>query len=251
MLVEEFYRPSLEYVRRQVARVAAGEIADESVPLSLLKMIVTGANPDYLDEEVAIREVILFFVATTGTSAQSVLSTIDYLSQWFEAHPEDRARIEDMEFISQALQEALRLRAPFVPYITRLAREDIEVDDVKIKAGDEIHAWVARAGRDPAIFGSDSNDFNPLREIPDRISRYGLAFGTGAHQCLGLRAVLGNDGKSGSHMRMVQQLFRAGIRQNPDIPPQVLALKHDENQTDDIPTYITYPVILDNWSPQA
>jgi cytochrome P450 len=251
VLVEEFYRPSLDHVRRQVARVEAGEIADEDVPLSLLKMIVTGSNPDYRDEDVAVREVILFFVATTGTSVQGVLSTIDYLSQWFETYPDDRAKIEDMEFISRALQEALRLRAPFIPYVTRFAREDVEVDDLKIEAGDEIHAWLARAGHDPAIFGADANAFNPMREVPPRIPRYGLAFAMGAHQCLGLRAVLGSDGKSGSHMRIVQKLFRAGIRQNPDIPPRVLALKHDEDQPDDIPTYITYPVILDNWSAKA
>ena len=101
------------------------------------------------------------------------------------------------------------------------------------------------------MFGEDANEFDPDRGIPDGISRYGLAFATGPHQCLGLRAVLGNDGKSGSHLRMVQGLFRAGIRRDPDSEAQVLEMRNLEDPRDRIPTYITFPVVLDNWSPSA
>lgn len=251
VFVDEFYRPSLEYTRAQLKRVEAGELTEEDAPLNLLQMIATEAHETYADEEVAVKEAILFFVATTGTSAQAVLSTVEYLLEWFEKHPDDRALIEDMEFVSNALQEALRLRAPFVPFLTRLAVDDIEVGDVQIKAGDEVQAWVARAGRDHAVFGEDANEFNPKREVPEGVSRYGLAFATGAHQCLGLRAVLGNDGKSGSHLRLVQGLFRAGIRRDPARTAQLLSLKHSDDPRDQIPTYMTFPVILDRWSQQA
>ena len=251
VFVEEFYRPSLAYTEQQLERVAAGEISEEEVPLNLLQMIATRAHETYADEDVGIKEAILFFVATTGTSAQAVLSTVEYLLDWFEKYPEDRACIEDMEFVSNALQEALRLRAPFVPYITRLAVENFEAGDIKIKAGDEIQAWIARAGRDVAVFGVDANDFNPRREVPEGVSRYGMAFATGPHQCLGLRAVLGNDGKSGSHLRMVQGLFRAGIRRDPDHQVRLLPLKHSDDPRDQIPTYISFPVILENWSKLA
>lgn len=251
VFVEEFYRPSLAHTRQQLKRLEDGEIGEEEVPLNLLRMIATEAHESYRDESVAVNEAILFFVATTGTSAQAVLATIEYLSDWFEKRPEDRARIEDMEFISLALQETLRLRAPFVPYLTRLAVEDLEVGNVKLKAGDEIHAWVARAGRDAAVFGESANEFDPTRAVPDGVSRYGLAFATGPHQCLGLRAVLGNDGKSGSHLRMVQGLFRAGIRRDPKREAQMLGMRDHDDPRDRIPTYITFPVILDNWSERA
>ena len=251
VFVDEFFRPSLAFTKDQLKRLEAGEIGEEDVPLNLLRMIATEAHESYRDESVAVNEAILFFVATTGTSAQAVLATIEYLSDWFDVHPEDRERIEDMDFISQALQETLRLRAPFVPYLTRLAVEDLEVGDVRLKAGDEVHAWVARAGRDEAVFGDDANDFDPDRGIPEGISRYGLAFATGPHQCLGLRAVLGNDGKSGSHLRMVQGLFRAGIRRDPKREAQVLEMRDLEDPRDRIPTYITFPVVLDKWSASA
>ncbi len=251
VFVEEFYRPSLQFTERQMERVAAGEISEEEVPLNLLQMIATRAHESYADEEVGIKEAILFFVATTGTSVQAVLSTVEYLLDWFEKHPEDRARIEDMEFISNALQETLRLRAPFVPYLTRLAVDDFEADNIKLNAGDEVHAWIARAGRDGAVFGADSNEFNPHREVPMGVARYGLAFATGPHQCLGLRAVLGNDGKSGSHLRLVQSLFRAGIRKDSANQPQLLPLKHSDDPRDQIPTYISFPVILESWGTAA
>ena len=248
IFVEEYYRPSLAYTRDQLAKLEAGALSDESVPLNLLRLIATEAHESYADEEVAIREAILFFVATTGTSTQAVLSTIDYLTEWFDKHPDDFALLEDMEFVSNALQEALRLRAPFVPFLTRLAVDDLEVNDVKIKAGDEINAWLARAGKDKDVFGADADEFNPKREVPEGISRYGLAFATGPHQCLGLRAVLGNDGRSGSHLRMVQGLFRSGVQRDPAHLPQLLEMKIAEDQRDNIPTYISYPVILKHWS---
>ncbi len=246
ILVEEFYKPSLAYVKEQMARVAAGEIADEDVPLNLLKMIVTSADPGYEDEGIAIREAILFFVATTGTSTQAVLSTIEDLSKWFEKHPEDVALVEDPEFISNALQESLRLKAPYVSFITRVAVDDINVGSCPIKAGDAIQGWVAQAGRDPDVYGEDANEFNPKREVPDGFNRYGLAFATGAHQCLGLRAVLGNDGRSGSHLRMIQHFFKLGVRRDVSQAPKLLAMRASEQDLE-IPTYITFPVVFENW----
>lgn len=250
VFVEEYYKPSLAYVQEQMKRVAAGELADEDVPLNLLKMIVTGADPGYADEGIAIREAILFFVATTGTSTQAVLSTIEDLSHWFVKHPEDAALVEDTEFISNALQESLRLKAPYVSFVTRVAADDVDVPGCPIKSGDAIQGWIAQAGRDPEVFGSDANEFNPKREVPDGYNRYGLAFATGAHQCLGLRAVLGNDGRSGSHLRMIQHFFKLGVRRDLTQVPRILEMRASEQELE-IPTYITFPVVFTNWEKNA
>ena len=42
------------------------------------------------------------------------------------------------------------------------------------------------ANRDPAVFGPDAERFDPHREIPDDVPRWGLTFGTGFHACLGM-----------------------------------------------------------------
>jgi cytochrome P450 len=244
VFVEEFYRPSLAAVRARLARAEAGEIPAESIPLNLLYLIATGADEGYRDEATAIREAILFFVAATGTSVQAVLSTVFDLSAWFAAHPEDRPLIEDLDFISDALQESLRRKAPYVAYVTRLATEDIDTSQCPIKAGDQIHAKVPMAGRDTSIFGPDAAEFNPKRPQPEGFTRYGFAFGSGAHQCLGLRVVLGNDGKSGSHIRLLQRMFQRGVKIDPAKQPELLPMR----TSGDIPTYVTFPVIFTNWS---
>jgi cytochrome P450 len=245
ILVKEFYRPSLEAMQADLERVARGELSEDSIPRNLLHLIATGANENYSDEDLAVKEAILFFVASTGTSAQAVLNTIADLSDWFKAHPEDRMLIDSMDFMSNALQETLRLKGPFVPYITRLASEEIPVPHgCPIQAGDEIHAMLPAAGRDASVFGEDADFFNPHRPTPDGYNRYGFAFGAGAHQCMGLRVVLGNDGKSGSHIHLLQRLFQAEIRLDPRQTPQLLAMRGSEN----IPTYMSFPILLSNWS---
>ena len=61
-----------------------------------------------------------------------------------------------------------------------MAKEDTQVNDIEIKAGD--HLWViyAAANRDPAIF-DNPDDFLVDREN----AREHLAFGHGEHYCIG------------------------------------------------------------------
>ncbi|AMK26540.1 cytochrome P450 (plasmid) [Sphingobium sp. SJ10-10] len=245
IFLREFYRPSFEAMRGDLDRVARGEMAEEDIPRNLLQMVATGANENYADEDLAVKEAILFFVASTGTSAQAVLNTIADLSNWFTAHPKDRELIDSMEFMSNALQETLRLKGPFVPYITRVASDEIPgPNGCPINAGDEIHAMLPTAGRDKTVFGEDADVFNPHRPKPDGYDRYGFSFGAGAHQCMGLRVVLGNDGKSGSHIHLLQRLFQADVKLDPRQTPQLLAMRGADN----IPTYISFPIILSDWS---
>ncbi|API58664.1 hypothetical protein BSL82_04520 [Tardibacter chloracetimidivorans] len=246
IFVEEYYRPSFEAMKQRLGQNASDGSDVDSAETNLLHMIATAVDERYLDERNAVIESILMFVATTGTSVQAVLSTIDDLLNWLEDHPEDWENVEDLEFLSLALQESLRLRAPFVSYITRLATEDLEVEGCPIKAGDEIHGLIPRAGRDAAVFGPDAHIFNPRREVPKGVNRYGLAFGGGPHQCLGLRVVLGNDGKGGSHIRLLQHFFKGGVQRASDEKPEVLAMGEME-VADNIPTYISYPVVFTKW----
>ena len=41
------------------------------------------------------------------------------------------------------------------------------------------------ANRDVAIFGASGAAFDPHREVPDDIARWGMSFGAGAHACVG------------------------------------------------------------------
>jgi cytochrome P450 len=245
--VTEFFEPSLAWHRQQRARIDAGEIADDEVPNSLLKMVAAELAPEWRDETNAVVESTLLFAASVGTSAQSVIHTIDFLQTWFAEHPADIARKTDPTFLLNCLQEVIRLRAPFSPYTTRLSLENNELSDgTRIYPGQELHFEWVKANRDTEVFGPDAAGFNPDRPTPaDGTPRYGLGFGMGTHQCYGLRVVVGNDGKGGAHVELLRKLMAAGVRPDPDNPPVDLEKDMEKFEVEDIPRYVSYPVIFE------
>jgi cytochrome P450 len=81
--------------------------------------------------------------------------------------------------VDEAVEEGLRLEPPIVSW-RRVASRDTVIGDVKVPAGTSVVMWLARAGRDPAVVPE------PDRFVPGQPgSRKHLAFGAGAHSCLG------------------------------------------------------------------
>ncbi|MEU9568237.1 cytochrome P450 [Streptomyces sp. NPDC048161] len=95
-------------------------------------------------------------------------------------HPEQRARIAaDPSLTPQAVEEMLRCFTIAELTMTRVATEDVEVGGKVIHAGEGLVALTNAADHDPAAF-PDPDVFDI-----DRPARSHLAFGFGAHQCLG------------------------------------------------------------------
>jgi cytochrome P450 len=251
--VREFFEPSLRWHRDQRSRIDAGEIAEEDVPNSLLKMVAAGLAPEWDEESNAIVESTLLFAASVGTSTQSIVHTIDFLQTWLPAHPADIPRETDPTFLLNCLQEVIRLRAPFSPYTTRLALEEGELSDgSRFYPGQELRVEYVKANRDAEVFGPDAMGFNPHRPTPaNGTPRYGLGFGVGTHQCYGLRVVVGNDGHGGAHLELLRKLMEAGVRPDPDNPPVDLDKDMSKFEVEDIPRYVKYPVVFDNWQPNT
>ncbi|MFF8478456.1 cytochrome P450 [Streptomyces sp. NPDC015414] len=80
--------------------------------------------------------------------------------------------------VDAAISEALRLSPP-VQLITRVARQDMTVGGVRVAAGQEVTALIAAAHRDPQRY------LEPDAFRPGRSAGRLLAFGGGAHYCLG------------------------------------------------------------------
>ncbi|MFF1480638.1 cytochrome P450 [Streptomyces sp. NPDC058301] len=96
-------------------------------------------------------------------------------------HPEQLARLRaDPELLPTAIEELLR----FIPQrngvgLPRIATEDVPVGDVLIRAGEAVYVSYLAANRDPEVF-TEPDRFELTRdESPN------LAFGHGAHYCLG------------------------------------------------------------------
>jgi cytochrome P450 len=245
--VKEFFRPSLEWHELQRRRIEAGTIDEADVPNSLLKMAAAHLAPEWLDEENLIVESTLLFAASVGTSTQSIVHTIDLLQNWFRKHPEDLARKTDHTFLLNSLQEIIRMRAPFAPYQTRRSLEENTLSDgTAVHPNQELHIEYVLANRDTAVFGEDADHFNPTRPSPpDGTPRYGVGFGLGAHQCYGLRVVVGNDGKGGAHVELLRKLMAAGARPDPDKPPVELKKDMSKFLAEDIPRYLEYWIVVD------
>lgn len=97
-------------------------------------------------------------------------------------HPEQldflAERADDAEVIETAVEEILRWTSPVIQF-ARTCTRDTEIGGQLIKAGDQVGIWHASANRDERQF-PDPYRFDVTRTPNDH-----MAFGHGAHFCLG------------------------------------------------------------------
>lgn len=117
-------------------------------------------------------------VATAGHDTTSASSA--GAMQALANDPDQFARVRaDRSLLPGIVEEAIRWTSP-VQHFMRTAAEDVEIGGQQIKAGDWMMMNYVAANHDPAQF-DDPRKFDAARS-PNRH----LAFGAGAHQCLGL-----------------------------------------------------------------
>ncbi|MBF6067868.1 cytochrome P450 family protein [Nocardia farcinica] len=111
-------------------------------------------------------------------------TTVNLLDQAVFAlltHPEQRAALaEGRATWTDVVEESLRFEAPIAHLPLRYAVDDLDVGGVHIAKGEPILASYAAANRDPKVFGDNADEFDLSRTTKDH-----LAFGYGAHHCLG------------------------------------------------------------------
>ncbi|MEM7689794.1 MAG: cytochrome P450 [Pseudomonadota bacterium] len=117
-------------------------------------------------------------VATAGhdTTSASTAGAMQALAQ----DPEQWARVrEDRSLLPGIVEEAIRWTSP-VQHFMRTAAEDVEMGGQTIRKGDWMMINYVSANHDPDQFAE------PRRFDAARSPNRHLAFGAGAHQCLGL-----------------------------------------------------------------
>ena len=119
--------------------------------------------------------VFTLLVAGSFTTQHLISNTMRAL---FE-HPRALAAlIDDPSLVDGCVEEGLRYDAP-AQWMLRTATVDVEMADVVIPARSTVLALIGSANRDGSVFA------DPDRFQPDRSSENHLAFGHGAHYCLG------------------------------------------------------------------
>jgi len=94
-------------------------------------------------------------------------------------HTEEMAELrEDPDLIRTAVEELLRFESP-VQFTGRVAKEEMEICGVRVRAGETILFMLGAANRDPCQFK------DPDRLNLKRLNNPHLAFGAGAHSCIG------------------------------------------------------------------
>ena len=97
----------------------------------------------------------------------------------FSAHRDQWERLRHRpDLVPTAVEEILRWVSPII-HFTRTATEDCEIRGEKIAAGDRVALFYASANRDEEVFT------DPFSFQVDRTPNRHLAFGSGAHFCMG------------------------------------------------------------------
>lgn len=118
---------------------------------------------------------LLLLVAGLETSAWSIRSALWYLAQ----HPEDRRRlVSQPDLMVAATEEFLRCLAP-VQGMARTLTHDVALRGQALRTGDRVLLLLGSGNRDEEVF-TDADEV-----IIDRVDNPHLAFGIGAHRCLG------------------------------------------------------------------
>jgi len=137
----------------------------------LLSVEVDGRH---LNDEELLLNCLSLLLGAVVTTSQAINSTFIALAEL--NHGEGRWPVTIPA--ASAVEEALRWSSP-VTHFMRRARRDVQMHGEKIRAGDAVTAWIASANRDEAVFE------RPFTLDFQRSPNRHVAFGYGAHRCLG------------------------------------------------------------------
>lgn len=119
---------------------------------------------------------ILFIVAGHETTTKMVANVMDQLT----LHPEQHAQVvADPSLVPGVVEETMRFHNS-TQYMHRTLTRDIERHGETMREGDSVLLQINAANHDPREFGETAHLFD-IHRRPDRH----LAFGYGAHFCLG------------------------------------------------------------------
>ncbi len=183
--IVQFFEPERSPEQIQLAEDTTIELADYLVYLfdirrkdpqdDLISELVAAEGAGKLDRDELISTCIILLGGGHG-------STIDVSGNGMLAllqNPEQKMLLgNDLSNMQTAIQEMFRYDSP-LPYFHRYALEDIEYKGVTYKKGTKFGILYGSANRDPEQF--EKPDSFDIQRDPNRH----LAFGIGAHFCLG------------------------------------------------------------------
>jgi len=249
-LVDEFMQTSLDRRIELATRHRAGELEMADLPRDVLMSLCLKddlARPDDGEKIPYVwRQCALFLTAAIKTTSHSLPHVFFHLDEWIRAHPEDREKLSDPEFLHKAAAESFRLHQTSPARFRSAARDVTLSTGRKVAQGEMVALYAPAANVQTEVFGEDGRYFNPRREVPKGMQPWGMTFGLGVHSCIGRNLVTGiqnkADDKHGTHgtaVRILKALYDLGAELDPVNPPT----RPEESMHD---TFETMPMILRN-----
>lgn len=247
-LRELFYEPSLARRKELVAAYREGRIEKSDLPRDVITLWLLDTEGD-VDEELLLIEVGVFLNASTRTTVRVLPHIVQRISTWLDEHPDDLPGTAST-FLRGAISESLRLHGLIPALLRRVVNPTTLPSGATLEPGEQLALIFRDASVDPEIYGEDTLVFDPYRinRLERKQSPWGLAFGGGAHMCIGRRLVTGGDWRrdskssdkdiDGSLVAVVRAMFEAGVR--PD--PNKAAVDHASAHFSQYDEYLTYPV---------
>jgi cytochrome P450 len=151
--------------------------APDAQPDVLSAMIAARLTNDALTEDELVSMSYLMLIAGHETTVGLIGNALLQLTQ----HPEQMTHLaRQPELIKQAIEEVLRYDGPVHRTTMRATAEDVEIGGLTIPRGSFVQVLIAGCNRDASRF-PDPDRFDITRKPSQN-----LAFGYGAHFCLGL-----------------------------------------------------------------
>lgn len=174
----------------QITQLVVGAVADfetyfaklteekRANPTDDVASVIANAKVDgeYLSDRDMAGYYIIVASAGHDTTSASTAGAMMALAQ----DPEQFQRLKaDRDLLPGIVEEAIRWTSP-VQHFMRTAAEDVEIGGASVKKGDWLMINYVAANHDDSVFE------NPRKFDASRSPNRHLAFGAGAHQCLGL-----------------------------------------------------------------
>ena len=177
-------------------------LRDASHPTGVTERIARAAEGGTISNDEAVAAWVTVFTAGHETSVTLITNTL-------HAIVHQQGIFDDIHgneaLIIPAVEETLRLHTPVVVAL-RVARHETTLADQHIRRGDRLTVLLGAANRDPSVFDGP-HEFALHRTN----ARSHLAFGLGAHHCLGsqlarmeARAVVRAVSRQAEHLALAQ-----------------------------------------------
>ncbi|WP_040834259.1 cytochrome P450 family protein [Nocardia brevicatena] len=141
------------------------------------------AHRDEEETSLTEQELMDTLILVIGAGHETTVNLLDQAIFTLLANPGQRADLMDGRVSvswSDLMEETLRFQAPVAHLPLRFAVQDLEVEGVWIGKGDAILPSFAAANLDPEVYGDTAGEFDASRK-----NKSHMAFGHGAHHCLG------------------------------------------------------------------